>query len=199
MLHLLQGRVLYGVTVCVPFSESVDPEHRIALASKLGCDLAAFPSPDAAYAQRCATWLKMSHDLWWLTLDELLRYAPATIRAIRSFDPMQIRNGITIYCGLLRAKTLGLQHVYTGDGADEIYAGYSHMWKMEPEQRRGYLQHMASIMKFTTPALAEAIGIEVSSPFTELALVDSALELPYEAFIGEYKGRLWESGSSGRL
>jgi asparagine synthetase B (glutamine-hydrolysing) len=70
------------------------------LASKLGTDVATFPAPDATFAVRCARHLGLSHDVWWLTLDELLSHASATIEAIRSFDPMQVRNGITIYCGL---------------------------------------------------------------------------------------------------
>lgn len=179
-----------AVTICVPAHEPVDAAHRQTLASKLGIDVATFPAPDAAYAERCASHLGLEHDLWWLTLDELLSYAPATIGAIRSFDPMQVRNGLTIYCGLLRAKALGLRRVFTGDGADEMYAGYSHMWTMPPDQLHAYLHHMATIMRFTTPDLAAAVGIETVSPFAEAALIDLALELPYEAFIGQLEGRV---------
>jgi asparagine synthase (glutamine-hydrolysing) len=188
--YATQVRALSAVTVCVPSNQPIDAAHKQTLASKLGCDAGAFPSPDAAYAQQCAAWLNLTHEIWWLSLDELLTYAPATIRAIRSFDPMQVRNGITIYCGLLRAKSLGLRRVYTGDGADELYAGYSHMWAMAPDQLHAYVRHMATIMAFTTPDLAAAVGIETFSPFTEPDLVDLALELPYEAFIGEREGRV---------
>jgi asparagine synthase (glutamine-hydrolysing) len=188
--YAVQAGALSAVTVCVPSDEPVDAAHRQMLASKLGCEAAAFPSPDAVYAQQCARVLHVPHDLWWLPLDELLTYAPATIRAIRSFDPMQVRNGITIYCGLLRAKGLGVRRVYTGDGADEMYAGYSHMWTMPPDQLRAYLRHMATIMRFTTPALAAAVGIETASPFTEPRFVELALKLPYDAFIGQRDGRV---------
>ena len=162
--YAAQRRPPLAVTVCVPPGESIDRAHQETLASKLGCDPSAFPSPDAPYAERCARHLGLSHDVWWLTLDELLLHAPATIRAIRSFDPMQVRNGITIYCGLLRAKALGARRVYTGDGADEMYAGYSHMWTMPADQLHAYLGHMATIMRFTTPDLAAAVGIEIVSP-----------------------------------
>ncbi len=188
--YAAQRRLPLAVTVCVPPGESIDRAHQETLASKLRCDPHAFPSPDAPYAERCARHLELSHDVWWLTLDELLAYAPATIRAIRSFDPMQVRNGITIYCGLLRAKALGVRRVYTGDGADEMYAGYSHMWTMPADQLRAYLRHMATIMRFTTPDLAAAVGIETVSPFTEPALVDLALALPHKAFIGQRDGRV---------
>ena len=143
----------------------------------------------AAFARECASALRLPHDLSLWSLDELLSYAPATVRAIRSFDPMQIRNGITIYVALLRAKALGATTVLTGDGADEMYAGYSHMWGMPPETLSPYLRHMASIMSFTTPALAAAVGLETVSPFTTRPLIDLALELPHAAFIGERDGR----------
>jgi asparagine synthase (glutamine-hydrolysing) len=70
-----------------------------------------------------------------------------------------------------------------------MFAGYSHMWTMAPGELRGYLGHMASIMRFTTPDLAAAVGIEVRSPFTDPELVGLALEVPYEALVGEREGR----------
>jgi|HubBroStandDraft_1064217.scaffolds.fasta_scaffold03277_3 asparagine synthase (glutamine-hydrolysing) len=178
------------VTVCVRSDAPIDPAHRDLLAGKLGCDPASFPSPDAAFAQECATTLHLPHALHFLSLDDLLSHAPATVRAIRSFDPMQVRNGIPIYVGLVGAKARGAQRVFTGDGADEMYAGYSHMWGMAPEKLAAYLRHMASIMRFTTPDLAAAVGIETVSPFTEPALVNLAFQLPHAAFIGERDGRV---------
>lgn len=180
---------LTAVTICVRADEAIDEAHRRDLAAKLGCDRAAFPSPDAWYAERCAGVLGLTHDVGRLTLDELLGYAPATIAAIRSFDPMQVRNGLTIYCGLERAKRRGVRRVLTGDGADEMYAGYSHMWSMG-DKLPSYLRHMASIMHFTTPDLARAVGIETASPFTEHALVDFALDLPPDALVGSRDGRV---------
>lgn len=181
---------LMAVTVCVRPDQSVDATHRGALADKLGIPVDQFPSPDARYARQCAEILGLTHETCWVTLDELLAFAPGTIRAIRSFDPMQVRNGLTIFCGLQRAKALGLGRVLTGDGADEMYAGYSHMWTMPPAQLVLYLKHMATIMNFTTPALARAVELEVVSPFTEPALVEFAQHLPHEALIGEFEGRL---------
>src|SRR5712692_126537 len=167
---------LVAVTVCVRADQQIDDTHRRILAAKLGCDTADFPSPDAAYAHQCAEALGLTHEMVWVSLDELLAFAPGTIEAIRSFDPMQVRNGLTIYGGLLRAKQLGVHRVLTGDGADEMYAGYSHMWTMAPEQLTAYLRHMATIMRFTTPDLAAAVGFETVSPFTERELVDLALQ-----------------------
>jgi asparagine synthase (glutamine-hydrolysing) len=184
-----QKGILRAVTVCVRSDEPIDHAHRDLLAGKLGCDPSIFPSPDAAFAEECARALHFPHDLNLLSLDELLSYAPATVRAIRSFDPMQVRNGITIYVALARAKALGATRVFTGDGADEMYAGYSHMWGMPPEKLAAYLRHMATIMHFTTPDLAAAVGIETVSPFVEGALLDLAFQLPHAAFIGEHDGR----------
>src|SRR4029077_19769887 len=65
-----------AVTVCVSSGEPIDSAYQETLASKLGCDPSAFPAPDAPYAEQCAHHLGLSHDLWWLTLDELLSYAP---------------------------------------------------------------------------------------------------------------------------
>lgn len=185
-----RGPSFTAVTVCVRQDEPVDEAHRSALAAKLGCDPAMFPCPDARYAQQCADALGLRHEICWVTLEELLSYAPATIAAIRSFDPMQIRNGLTIYCALRRTAALGVRRVLTGDGADEMYAGYSHMWSMGAGQLTAYLRHMATIMRFTTSDLAAAAGVQVASPFTEAAVVNFALELPADALVGTREGRL---------
>jgi asparagine synthase (glutamine-hydrolysing) len=178
-----------AITVCVNPMEAVDAAHRDRLIEKLGYDVTDFPAPDAAYARMATDALRLDHEQIIVSLEELLAYTPATIAAIGSFDPMQVRNGLTIYAGLVRAQALGCRRVYTGDAADELYAGYSHMWTMSPTQLQHYVEHMATIMNFTTPALARAAGVEVVSPFLDRALVDFALTLSHDERVGEHDGR----------
>jgi asparagine synthase (glutamine-hydrolysing) len=180
---------LRAITVCVDAREAVDAAHRDLLCQKLGCDADSFPAPDAAYARLAAESLRLDHEVVTVTLDELLAYAPAAIAAIGSFDPMQVRNGLTIYAGLVRASARGCRAVYTGDAADELYAGYSHMWAMAPGELQTYVEHMATIMNFTTPALARGAGVDAVSPFLDPDLVAFALRLTHDERIGEHDGR----------
>jgi asparagine synthetase B (glutamine-hydrolysing) len=46
------------------------------------------------------------------------------IEKLHSFEPMEIRNSLPIALGLLKAKELGCKIVATGDGADELFAGF---------------------------------------------------------------------------
>jgi asparagine synthase (glutamine-hydrolysing) len=179
-----------AITVVVSPDERVDAAHRTTLAGKLGCADDAFPAPDDVFARRAAEHLGLRHERIVVTLDELLAYAAATVKAIRSFDPMQVRNGIPIYIGLRRAKELGLRAVFTGDAADEMYAGYSHMWQMTDADLPAYLRHMSTIMNFTTPDLAKAAGVLPVSPFLDSAIVNFALELSRDDFIGTHEGRV---------
>ncbi len=178
-----------AITVCVDPQERIDEEHRDTLIQKLGYVAADFPAPDAAYARLASDSLGLEHEQVIVSLEELLAFAPATVAVIGSFDPMQVRNGLTIYAGLVRARALGCRRVYTGDAADELYAGYSHMWTMSPTQLQHYVDHMATIMNFTTPLLAHAAGVEVVSPFLDPVLVDFAMTLSHDERIGEHDGR----------
>lgn len=89
----------------------------------------------------------------------------------------------------------------TGDGADELFAGYSFMWNTtNPIDWKLKRDKQAYNMSFTTSTLAKEMGLEVYSPFTDPDFIDWAVnntdmndcvsELPIELSPGPVESRI---------
>ncbi|OQS04116.1 hypothetical protein THRCLA_03615 [Thraustotheca clavata] len=140
---------------------------------------------DAVYAKSICDKLKIKHLCIDIPIEKLLERVPDVSRHLVSFDPMELRNSIVIYESLLRAKKEGYKCVVTGDGADELFAGYSFYQSMDEEKLAAYRQQIAKIMRFTSSVLAASMGIRVISPFLDKRVIDFALSLQKKDLIGE--------------
>lgn len=78
--------------------------------------------------------------------DELFEAFPAVVRTMRSFDPMEVRNSVTIYIAPRTAKEEGVSTVMTGDGCDKLFAGYSYIFNLEAERLETELRKLWSIV-----------------------------------------------------
>jgi len=143
-----------------------------------GCD-------DAPYAEAVATHLGLDHRPVRITPDEVLEAIPAVVTALRSFDPA-IPNDVTIYLGLSHAKERGMASVMTGDGSDEVFAGYSFMREMDDLE--SYMDRMHSSMRFSASILGAALGIDVRQPFLDEAFFTFARTLDLSWKIGRENG-----------
>ncbi|KAF9927219.1 hypothetical protein BGZ67_007632 [Mortierella alpina] len=83
------------------------------------------------------------------------------IQALQTFNPMELRNGIVFARGLSVAKLLGYRTVMTGDGADELFAGYSFLHNMSAEHLQAYSDKMTKIMRFSGVQLAKALELQL--------------------------------------
>lgn len=160
---------VWGRAICVLGPEGTDRPYAGAVADALGLRLRRID----------------------VALDELLDHVPDVTRILGSFDPMRIRNAVVQYVGLRAAREEGARLVATGDGADELFCGYSYMVEMDAGERRAYRRHIAEIMTFAAEPMAEDLGMEVRSPFLEDPVRDHALSLPDEVLVGDHAGRRW--------
>ncbi len=128
---------------------------------------------DFGYAQALSSRLSLKLDLKQVRLDEALDAIPAVIKALRSFDPA-LPNDLAVYFALKLAKGKGIESVMTGDGSDELFAGYSYMFDLDLED---YLPKLARRMQFSSNELGAWLGIRVMQPFADKRLVDFALSI----------------------
>jgi asparagine synthase (glutamine-hydrolysing) len=110
-----------------------------------------------------------------------------TIRILETFDPMELRGGLSIMKSLMKCQELGISKVVTGDGADELFAGYSFMTGMSREKLRNYMDTMTETMSFSAKALGKALGIEVCQPFLDEEVVSFSKSLYKEDLVGWVK------------
>ncbi|KAJ2699774.1 hypothetical protein H4218_002435 [Coemansia sp. IMI 209128] len=159
-----------GITV------TIDPAHN-KLANSSG--LFTQQPQDIVYARQIAEKLGLDHHVLTPTLDELFFTGDRStlelcVRVRQTFDGMELRNAVVIAHALKYAKSIGCHRVCTGDGADELFAGYSFMQGMSEEDLPKYTVNMVKTMTFCAVPLAKALGLEVWSPFLDPRIIEYA-------------------------
>jgi asparagine synthase (glutamine-hydrolysing) len=77
----------------------------------------------------------------------------------------------------------------TGDGADELFAGYSYLFDMSGEELREYQLHLYKVMYFSSVDLGINLGIEVKTPYLNQDLKFFAAKLRRDVKIREGYGK----------
>ena len=95
-------------------------------------------SPDEPFATHAASQHGIEHHIVRMTANDLiLEYLHATVELLKTWDGMTLRNSLVISAAFKKAKELGMENVVVGDGADELFGGYSFMWDMKTIQVHG--------------------------------------------------------------
>lgn len=149
------------------------------------------PAPDIEYATLMAKYLGLKHTVRFFNEGELYGAIPAVVKTLRSFDPMEVRNSVTIYVGLRTARENGARSVITGDGCDELLAGYSFLFNLEKEKLKLELRKLWEVMSFSSVPLAEALGIEARLPYLDLEFKSFAMKLDPRYKVGTEKGQVY--------
>jgi len=148
-------------------------------------------APDVEYAVLMASKLGLKHIVHVFNEDELNDAIAMVVKTMKSFDPMEIRNSVTIYVGLRVAKENGVFTVMTGDGSDELLAGYSFLFGLEREKLDLELKKMWNVMVFSSLPLAKTVGIEAKLPYLDQDFKDFAMKLDSQYKIQKENGRTY--------
>jgi asparagine synthase (glutamine-hydrolysing) len=149
------------------------------------------PAPDVEYATLVANKLRLKHLVYYFNIDELYEAIQKVVETMKSFDPMEIRNSATIYVGLRVAKERGISGIMTGDGCDELFAGYSFLFNLEKEQLDLELRKLWDVMLFSSIPLARALGLEAKLPYLDPDFKSFAMKLDSKYKIRSEKGKIW--------
>ena len=192
---LVVGRVLASSADGILFSGGLDTSVLAAIAASHGSRLQAVmvsvkegAGLDEPFARLMAERLGLELEILRPTLTELVNRMPELISLLRTFDPMELRNSIVTYIAMEAASKRGLSTVLTGDGADEVFAGYSFMFNMSAEQLPSYIRHLNEIMHFTSEVIGRKLAIVVDSPYVSSSIREFAITLGYEDLVCEYEG-----------
>lgn len=148
------------------------------------------PASDPEYAKTVAQKFFYEHHLISITENEALEKIPEVIRAVENFDPA-LPNDLVIYVALKEAKKLGIESVMTGDGADELFAGYSYMHELLHKELNGYIRILSNskTMYFSSNKLGDYLGVEIKQPYLDTEFVDFALDINPGLKVKEIEGR----------
>jgi len=147
---------------------------------------------DLVYSEKIAKLLGIQHKKMEFTTEEALATLPEVIRILKTFD-LALPNDLSIYFALKLAKELTADSyqlsVMTGDGADELFAGYSYMAELPPEDLRRYIRRLSQNWHFSANELGRALDIEISQPFLDEDFVRFALEVSTELKVKDGVGK----------
>ena len=137
-----------------------------------------FVATDLTYCQLIAKKFGLSLIMKLVELEEIISAIDDTIKILGVFNNIEIRNSVVMYLALQTAKKHGHLSVMTGDGADELFAGYNFFLKMNKNKLEEDLSRMLKIMHFPTQKIADSLGITIESPFLNENVIDFAKSLP---------------------
>ncbi|MDO9528410.1 MAG: asparagine synthase C-terminal domain-containing protein, partial [Syntrophales bacterium] len=143
---------------------------------------------DRYYATEVARALKLDHHHKTVKIEEAVSVIPEVIAILKSFDPA-VPNDVTAYLGIKCAKDMGIGSMITGDGSDEIFAGYDFL--LEKKDLQGYLDRMHSDMRFSSNKIGETLGVDIKQPFLDKEFMDFSRGIDFDLKIKKENGQTW--------
>jgi len=147
-----------------------------------------FLGTDLPYSQIAAKHIDIPLELKYVNIDEMLSAINSTIKILKNFNDIEIRNSIVSYLYLKTLKEKNVTKVITGDGADEIFAGYNFLVKKDHTELKSELKRIKEIMHFTSQKIANELNISIQMPFVDENIIRSVETLPVNLLINQKDG-----------
>ncbi len=148
-----------------------------------------FDSTDLVYSQLVAKKTGLQLMVQTASIEQLLYAVDKTIKILRVFNPIEIRNAVVMYLTINMVKEKGYSSIITGDGADELFAGYRFFQKMTPIDLQKDLERIWKVMHFPTKMIGKSIGVDVKMPFLNDDVVKYAKSIPADLKVHEENGK----------
>jgi len=171
--------------------------------SRLGMEVIAYTagSPDSLdvkFAQEFARDLGIRHRVKTLGIGEIEEYIPKVIEAIEDGDFVQVETGIGLYAALEMASRDSVKVIFSGQGPDELWGGYSWYPKVLGKDGRQELcrRMWDDLTRVDIETLdrenkiAMAHGVELLFPYLDADVVNVAMTTASELKVTSEKDRL---------
>ncbi|MEJ7832502.1 MAG: asparagine synthase (glutamine-hydrolyzing) [Nocardioides sp.] len=154
-------------------SEAHGPVHSFAAGTAESSDLAA--------ARRVAEHLGLEHHERVFDAEEVLAVLPEVVASIESYEPSLVRSAVPNYL-LAETTARTVKVVLTGEGADELFAGYDHHRDIDNlrEELVRSISGLHNLNLQRCDRVTMAFGLEARVPFLDRDLVNLAARLPIE-------------------
>jgi asparagine synthase (glutamine-hydrolysing) len=146
-----------------------------------------FVSTDLTYCQRISKETEIPLTIHSTTTSEILEAIENTIKILKNFNDIEIRNNVVMYLAIKWAKDNNKKSIITGDGADELFAGYNFLVNKSEKELEIEIKRLCSIMHFPTQKIGKALGIKIESPFLNEKVIEIANEISPNLKVKEEK------------
>jgi asparagine synthase (glutamine-hydrolysing) len=140
-------------------------------------------APDLEAARSVAAFIDSDHREVIVSLQDMLAALPDVIYHLESFDALLVRSSVTNYLVAKLASDY-VPAVFSGEGGDELFAGYDYIKSLDPTQLPDELIDITSRLHNTAlqrvDRCASAHGTVAHVGFLDPDVVDYALRIPVE-------------------
>ena len=143
-----------------------------------------FVARDLTYCQMIAANLNLPLVMIKANTDQIISAIEDTVKILGNFNDIEIRNSVVMYITLESIKDRGEKSIITGDGADELFAGYNFLLKKSNQDLEKDLIRISKIMHFPSKKIADALGITIQTPFLSQSIKEFANKVPVTHKIG---------------
>lgn len=148
-----------------------------------------FVSTDLTYSQMISKELGLELSIFSVTTTEILQAIEDTIKILKNFNDIEIRNNVVMYLAIKWAKDNGFGSIITGDGADELFAGYNFLVNKPENELESEIKRVCSVMHFPTQEIGRALGIKIESPFLNESVVEFAKSVSADIKVKNENGK----------
>jgi asparagine synthase (glutamine-hydrolysing) len=137
-----------------------------------------FVGNDLVYCQRVSKEFDMPLTINHVSTEDILSAIEDTIKILKNFNDIEIRNNVVMYLAIKWAKEQNYTGIITGDGADELFAGYNFLINKSEEDLDKEIQRVCAVMHFPIQKIGKALGVTVESPFLDKQIIEFAKKIP---------------------
>ncbi|MBN2199076.1 MAG: asparagine synthase [Candidatus Aminicenantes bacterium] len=191
-------------------SGGLDSATMAALASRYRSPLLTFSAgmegaPDLSFARKTAAYLGTEHHEVLYGLEDMLRVLPRVIYHLESFDAPLVRSSVANFL-VAELASKHVRSVLSGEGGDELFAGYSYLKSLSGEEMPAALSDAQKALSNTAlqrvDRMAAAHGTRARTCFLDPEVAAYANAVPAKWKIhGEGKVEKWilRQALEGRL
>jgi asparagine synthase (glutamine-hydrolysing) len=176
--------------VGIIFSGGIDSVIIAWLAKKMVREVTCYTggvkdSSDVAFARHIAKKLNLKLRVNELSQDEVEQIIPEVIDVIEDTNAGQVEVAIPVYAAIKLAHEDGIKVMFTGQGADELFGGYS--WYTKVVEKEGYQklrEHMTEDLLLLyretlerEDKIAMSHSIEMREPFLDMEVIRVSMQM----------------------
>lgn len=202
LIKSVERRVRGLDQVGILFSAGIDSTILAKIASDIGVQAKLYTvghenSADIKAARKTALKMNLPLRLRKVNINDVRNYLMPVLNAIEEFNLMKIGVGMPAYIAAEMAHEDGLKVMISGQGADELFAGYNRYLKLFHEKgesaqddlKRDIL-NLYHVNLQRDDAVTMANSIELRVPYLDMDIINTALNIPMKYKIDGREDRL---------